>query len=202
MRARSDIARRWEAENPNPAMYGSAGMGAQRAAWAAALEAETGVGTNRVHAQASVDLVKAFEMIPHQKLADAAASRDYPLKLLRLSLAAYRLKRSVGFEGVFGECVRATRGITAGSNLATTELRVLLIDLIASLQERWPPASGVRLTLYVDDPTISASGTNEEVAEKVARIMTLVTHVLEDTLKLSISTKSQLWWHRVRAPLP
>ena len=145
MRARANIARDWEAHNQNTALYGGAGRGAQRAAWVAALDAETAALGKKQHAQALLDLVKAFEMIPHQKLIDAASGRGYPLRLLRLSLAAYRLQRAVGSRGIFASQVRATRGITAGSGFATTELRVLLIDLINLLQHKWPPRSGVQL---------------------------------------------------------
>ena len=53
------------------------------------------------HAQGLIDLVKAFETIPHFVLAAAACALGYPVALLRLSLAAYRLRRSVGVSGVF-----------------------------------------------------------------------------------------------------
>ena len=131
-------------------------------------------------------------MIPHQELINAAASREYPLKLLRLSLAAYRLQCAVGINGLFAECVRATRGITAGSGHATAELRVLLIDMIASIQSRWPPASGVSLILYVDDLTIMATGSAQEVQDKINRITAFTTYILEDVLKLEVSTKKSV----------
>ena len=77
-----------------------------------------------------LDLVNAFEMIPHRHIIAAAIRHSYPLWLLRLSLAAYRLPRAIGVEGVFSRCIIATRGITAGSGFATTELRALLLDVI------------------------------------------------------------------------
>ena len=62
-----------------------------------------------------LDLVKAFETVPHHVLVSIAIDLGYPLPLLRLCLASYRLKRSSGVEGVFSKTVVATRGITAGS---------------------------------------------------------------------------------------
>ena len=76
MKARPKTVRQWEADNPNEALYGSAGKGAQRAAWLGAFHAEQAKLSKRRHAQALIDLVKAFEMIPHQELVDAAASRE------------------------------------------------------------------------------------------------------------------------------
>ena len=43
-----------------------------------------------------LDLTKAFEAVPHDKLVAAAQRRGYPMTLLKLSLAAYRLRRTVG----------------------------------------------------------------------------------------------------------
>ena len=178
MKARAGLVRQWEADNPNEALYGGAGKGAQRAAWVGAFHAENAKLTKQKHAQALIDLVKAFEMIPHQELINAAASREYPLKLLRLSLAAYWLDRAVGISGLFAECVRATRGITAGSGHATAKLRVLLIDMFAAIQARWPPPSGVHLLLYVDDLTVMSTGSEEEVLAKIDRFTAFTAHIL------------------------
>ena len=80
-------------------------MGAQRAAWEAAFVAELAALRDMVHVDSMLDLVKAFETVPHQKLIDAAERLGYPTMLLRLSLAAYRFQRAVGVEGVFGKLV-------------------------------------------------------------------------------------------------
>ena len=54
----------------------------------------------------------------------------YSLWVLRLSLAAYRLARVLRVDGAFSNFIVATRGITAGSGLATTELRVLMTNIV------------------------------------------------------------------------
>ena len=100
------------------------------------------------YAQTLLDLVKAFERVPHSLLVEAARRHGYNLWLRRLTLAAYRMARTIGVDGVFSRLLQATRGITAGSGFATTELRVLLIDIMDSTLGRWPM---VRLVVYVDD---------------------------------------------------
>jgi hypothetical protein len=65
MRARSCIACLWEAHNACPEFYGGAGMGAQRAAWQAAFHAEGAARDDTAYSQSLLDLVKAFETIPH-----------------------------------------------------------------------------------------------------------------------------------------
>ena len=78
------------------------------------------------------------------------------MRLLKLSLAAYRLQRTVGADGAYSKTVRATRGITAGSGFATTELKLLLHDLVVLLHARWPVALIVKLC--VDDLALAACG--------------------------------------------
>ena len=45
-----------------------------------------------------MDLVKAFEKVPHHLVVKAARKHRFPLQLLRFSLASYRLQRSIGIE--------------------------------------------------------------------------------------------------------
>ena len=106
-------------------------MGAQRAAWQAAFRAEAAAAGHGEYGQVLFDLVKAFEKIPHQHLVTAAIRHGYDLSLLRLSLAAYRIPRTNGVDGVVSRSINAVLGITAGSGSATTELRMLLLDVVA-----------------------------------------------------------------------
>ena len=78
-------------------------------------------------------MVKAFERVCHISLLNQAKQWRYPLWLLRLTIAAYRLGRRISINGVVSALVTAFRGITAGSVTATTELRLLLLDLIVIL---------------------------------------------------------------------
>ena len=68
MRARVKALRQWERENSRPGLYGSSGMGAAKAAWKSAWHAETTAAANGAYTQAMLDLVKAFESVPHHKL--------------------------------------------------------------------------------------------------------------------------------------
>ena len=70
------------------------------ASWQAAFYAESAALASMDHAQALLDLVKAFETVPHHILVVAAAARGYPVVISRLTLAAYRLARSVSVDGV------------------------------------------------------------------------------------------------------
>jgi len=125
-RARAQVARRWEAENGRAGLYGGPSMGAQKAAWQAAYHAETAALSGSNYAQALLDLVKAFEKVPHDVVFRLAQKRGFNLWLVRMSVASYRLARSIGIDGAYSRMVVATRGITAGSVFATSELRIII----------------------------------------------------------------------------
>ena len=148
MRARAPELRKWEQDNSRESLYGSSGKAATRAAWLSAWEAENAGKGEGAYAQALMDLVKAFESVPHRQLWEAAERRGYPMTTLRLALAAYAMPRSISSDGAFSRLVSATRGITAGSGTATAELRALTLDLIDALAEEFPE---VVQAVYVDD---------------------------------------------------
>jgi len=163
-------------------------MGAQRAAWQAAFKAENAALRKKDFAHSLLDLVKAFERVPHGHLVAAARKHNYNLWLLRLSLKAYRLARVIAVDGVFSCIVVATCGITAGSCFATTELRLLLTDVLNETYRMWPT---IDIALYVDDATLSALGFALDMAVVVAGATDTMVDLMEEGLGLQVSvTKS------------
>ena len=96
-------------------------MGAQRAAWMVSFRAEAAACSQVHYAQTLLDLVKAFEKIPHQFIVEAARRLDICMATLRLSLASYRLPRVLSADGVCSRLISAVLGITAGAGFATFE---------------------------------------------------------------------------------
>jgi hypothetical protein len=98
------------------------------------------------------------------------------------------MQRTIGIEGVFSRLLIATRGIMAGSGTATTELRVLLIDVIIVADRNWPL---VQLVLYVDDLTVTASAAAEVAVRVVAEVVNfIVLHFQQHLLLEASATKS------------
>ena len=131
-------------------MYAGHGKGADVAAWkqAARAEAAAAAKVKIGYWQVLLDLVKAFERTPHAILAREAEKLGYPLWLLRLALAAYRLPRTLRIGDVYSFTVIATRGATAGSGTATTEMKIMMIHILDAAMVAHPI---VEPTLFVDD---------------------------------------------------
>ena len=107
-------------------------MGADGAAWKQAARAElaTTMTESAVYAQALLDLVKAFDRVPLWLLIREARIMGYPLKLLRLSIAVYKMARAIRIGTVVSFQVWGLRGITAGSGFATTEMRLVMVRVV------------------------------------------------------------------------
>lgn len=187
MRCRSNIARAWEAANDLPCFFGGVGRGAQRAAWMVAFNAESAARQHMFYAQSLLDLVKAFERLPHHLIVAAARSLNYCMFTLRLSLAAYRLPRALGADGAFSRLLVASRGITAGAGFATTELRILLHSVVIGTMRRWPL---VRITLYVDDATLEVYHSSMRLTQStIAGATDCMVDMLQVGLGLECSAK-------------
>ena len=160
-------------------------MGAQKAAFQISVVAETAALEKVEFGAGLLDLIKAFETVPHHILVAIAIELGYPLVLLRLCLASYRIRRTIGIEGVYSEPVVATRGITAGSGTATTELKLLLLPLMELLERQW--ANTLVAKVYVDDLTLIVRGMIGEVVDGLSDILNFVIDHLQGTLRMQVS---------------
>ena len=130
MRARRTAAKAWEASQPRPYLFVGAGKGATIAAWKQPARAEHAAALAVRYAQSLLGLVKAFERIPHALLVRESVALGYPLWLIRLAVATYKLQRVVRVGAAVSDIVVAMRGIVAGSGLATTEMRLAMIRIV------------------------------------------------------------------------
>ncbi len=184
MKLRRQLAQGWEEQHSRDFLFAGRGKGAHVAAWQHAQRAEQAADAGATFVQLLLDMQKCFELVPHDVLVQEARAVGYPLPLLRLALAAYRLPRSLSIGGVHSSLILAERGIAAGSGLATTELRVLLIRLLDRVRERYP---AVKLSAYVDDLTADASGTQRTAPQMIVDAGSMLCRgIVALGLKLSI----------------
>ena len=94
MRMRQPLLQVWERENDRPFLYGGEARGALVATWKQAARAELAKAMQVEYGIALLDLVKAFDRIPHAVLLREALRLRFPLWLLRLSVQVYLMPRS------------------------------------------------------------------------------------------------------------
>ena len=187
MRARRDAAQQWERANARDYLYASEAKGATVAAWKQAARAELAVSLGTSYGQVLLDLVKAFERIPHWVLVREAKRLGYPLWLIRLSLATYRLERVLRVGQAISNPINATRGITAGSGLATSEMRLVMIDIVDQALRAYP---SVTPTLFVDDLSAESVAVERHIKHNLVGFVRMVCdRIKADGMEVS-STKS------------
>lgn len=106
------------------------------------------------------DLVKAFERIPYPVLVREAIRLGYPLRLIRLATAIYKLPRVVRVYMAYSDLIHAIRGNVAGSELATSEMRLVMIDIVDSALQVHPT---VVPKLFVDDLSAEVDGSDDYI---------------------------------------
>ena len=113
----------WEKFQSRDYLYAGAAKGATVAAWKQAARGERAHLWKTSYGQALLDLVKAFERINHKHLVRQAIKLGYPMWMIRLSIATYRMRRVLRIGDAVSDMVVATRGITAGYGAACSEMR-------------------------------------------------------------------------------
>ena len=88
---------------------------------------------------------------------------------------------------MYSRLLVAIRGITAGSGFATTELKVMMIDLVNMLQGRW--ASMLTTKVFVDDLTLAVTGWPKYVMGTFAVVSDFVVEAMEDGMRTQVSAK-------------
>ena len=185
MRSRRIYATNWEKANSREWIYAGVGKGADIAAWNQAARAElASVGKWKTgYAQALLDLVKAFERVPYWLLVQEAVGMGYPVWLLRLSIATYKLPRTLRVGKVCSALIVAFRGITAGSGLATTEMRLVMVRKVERALSAHP---SVEPTLFVDDLSAECTGPEKMIeTELVSFINEVAADIEGDGMELS-----------------
>ena len=144
-----------------------------------------------------VDLAKAFHKVPHWVLVREGRRLNYPMWMMKLSISTYRMARVLRKGQTISGSIMASRGITAGSGLATTEMRVVLIDAIDRALEVSPRAWP---TVFVDDMSAEAGGPQRFVVGAVVSFSgSLCRRLKEDQMEVSTKKSVCTASHSTRA---
>ena len=161
------------------------------AAWkqAAAAELAATLKSSVEYVQVLLDLVKAFDKVPLWLLVREGIALGYPLRLLRLSIATYQLKRVIRVGKVISKGIYALTGITAGSGFATTEMRLVMIRVIDRALKLYPT---ITPTLFVDDLAADVCATARQAINQMGGFIEYVADFISSTRQVLSTTKSNV----------
>lgn len=183
MRCRRDVAKDWEARCNREFLYAGTGKGSTIAAWKQSARAEYAKASGCNYAQVLLDLVKAFERIPYRVLVREARNLGYPLTLLRLAIATYKLGRTIRVGTAFSDLAFAVRGIVAGSGTATTEMRIVMIRIVDAASAVFPT---ITPTLFVDDLALEEDGADDAIKTNLCGFTkSVVRRILADGMEVN-----------------
>ena len=155
---------RWEQAHDRLFWGASKGRRPLDPVWRWAVEAES-CPDGAIVATSLVDIAAFYESLDHDALRRAARKHDFPETLLEAALAVYgTMARHVINGGYTAPARWATRGVIAGCSLATTLVKLYLLDIMDGLSMQFPET---QLNVFIDDVAITSTGAASVVAEVV-----------------------------------
>ncbi len=158
-----DITEALEARLARPFFAAAPGVGAERAATAAALFCEAAHARGEMSATSTVDISKFYEQIEYPEIADGAMAVGIPHEVIILAIHAYTGPRRIRVDKAWSRPVFPTRSIVAGCTWATVLIRALAIGptekflaAVVKCSGEWEVA--VQYSMYVDDLILSTAG--------------------------------------------
>ena len=146
----------WEKDNWRESNWAAPGRSSFTVVAHQRLAAE-GAPDGHETAVALMDLVKAYELVPHHRIFDGAIKFGFPIRVLRVVFAVFLLARRICVDGCFSssDILVPFSTIIAGSVFGPCFLRMSLQGTIDAWQANWPL---LQLYLYIDDMGILCQG--------------------------------------------
>jgi len=152
--ARRPLVRRWRAEHTRKYDYGGRGRTSTDAVWLQALHDESAEVLGRASSTVLLDLCKAFESVPLERVWARGLAENFPVGVLRLALEVCSFTRHLTLEGVVSAGVSTLSAILAGTSFATDLLYLVMLEPCDRLEREFGP--DLNLSLVVDDLAIQA----------------------------------------------
>ena len=148
-RSRRQHVRTWEAmHGMHPAFSVCKGRSCTEAIWRQSVKAEAGSNTQKFVCLLLWDLRKCFEYVVHFKLIGRSEICQYPMWLLRLSLAQARWPRLLSVHAITANPVWPDGGIVPGGAFSTYELKAYFLW---NIEQHVIKHNQVGLNIHVDD---------------------------------------------------
>ena len=149
-----------------PWAWGSGpGAGAADAAWQAGAHAECAKARRLSFGAVYFDCRRAYEVLAHGVVGEAASGAKFPAKLAKLALQQYMAPRAVRVASSLSKWTQPRKGIVAGCGLACHLLQCTLRPAAEAVRQAAPE---VELRVVVDDAYLENVGLTGRMARSLA----------------------------------
>ena len=186
-KARQEAARRWAAERLSAATWNNmAGRRPGDVVWRAAVRSRLAASRGREMGEILLDLSKMFDRVHRPTLLAIAQQEQYPVWLLRISLASYEWERHLlGEAGLVEAPVLPRLSVAAGSSFAVFEVALMLLPMVTEASRSFPQA---QISLHVDDLAVGAEAARgAQVAQTVVGCGRWMVATLEGPLRHKVA---------------
>ncbi len=130
-----------------------------------------------------LDLQKAFEHIPLERVWRSGVKHGYPLGVLRMVLECCAFQRRLLLRGATSAAALTLTAVAAGLSFATDCLQLVLMDTMDNIVRAFP---ALRLCVYIDDVAMHRTGSEGEVASDIAAATRMCIDNLEQQCSLVV----------------
>ena len=189
MKVRYQIVRKWEIDKTHHLPFAAQKCRSpSEVVWRHAFKAEAAQSSNVHFACLLWDLLKCYEVINHANLLRAGIKHSYPIAILRICICLYLAPRRILYKGLVSRPIAPTRGILAGVSTATSELRLILLDMVQNHVMSHP---AVHLNVFIDDIALdSVANTKAGLIEDTKVAATDLSAQLDQAGLIIAETKS------------
>ena len=176
---RSKVVKEWAKTKTHPAINMAAGRHVMDATYRMLMRQDGSNATGSPSCAADLlwDVRKAFDNVNRATLWGQGNRHNYPVDILRLSIASYGWGRYLRMGPIASNILFPHTGIAAGSAHATYEFTLYLLDAITAHETICPNAT---LSIHVDDISQSAVGsTDQEVIDLLTASSCLIISSIE-----------------------
>ena len=176
-RLRRPLVHSWQHENFQSFWWSVKGRSSEKCVWISSAWSEYSTARDMSTATVLLDLKKAFELVRHHHLIQAAIESNFPLWILKLLISMYRMPRVLDMQGVASDVIRAEQTIVPGCHFATVMLQLLLLGPLRQVQSSF---RCVMLSVNVDDFALQRNGTASRVLKEVSGASKMLCRLLKE----------------------
>ena len=120
----------------------------------------------------------------HDRLIKLAAKHNFPQALVSVAVNAYKMARTVTYDGQAADDLFPVKGIIAGDSLSDCLVKLYYLDVFDEFTLNNPDAE---LEVYFDDIQIAARGPAEQVINVMSRAASTLRKSIETDLEAELA---------------